>query len=401
MKPDPGRDRPPEVPPPLPRNARLLVLAAYTLLALAVVLDLATNPQLTFSPVLATAPALAGVGGTRRARVPLTVGLLALAFVPLLGLADTGVPLAVHLTAGATVLAITCVSTANVVLVATRERELLHSRSVAEAAQRTLLRPVPERIDGLRVAVRYLAAAAEARVGGDLYEVLATPYGTRLLVGDVRGKGLSAIETAADVLGTFREAAQVEPDLGAVARRLDATVVRRGAREEFVTAVLLGVPESDGPTELVNCGHLPPLLWRAGGVTEVDTPVPDPPLALRNLVAGPYHSTRFAFVPGDLLVLYTDGVTEARDASGRFYPLADRLATMPELSPDALVDRLVADLRVHTGGPLSDDAALLVVRRERRRSAAPQALHSTFGGGSLSSTRNASTAASVQSDPLA
>lgn len=399
MKRDPGRERPPEVP-PLPRSARLLVVAAYALLTIAVAVDLATNPQLTFSPVLATAPALASIGGTRRARVPLTVGLLALALVALLGLADTGVPFAVHLTAGATVLTLTCVSTANVVLVSTRERELLHSRSVAEAAQRTLLRPPPERIDGLRVAVRYLAAAAEARVGGDLYEVLATPYGTRLIVGDVRGKGLSAIETAADVLGTFREAAQVEPELRTVARRLDATVLRRRSGEEFVTAVLLGVPEAGGPTELVNCGHLPPLLWRAGVVSEVETPVPDPPLALRDLAAGPYHFLHFAFAPGDLLVLYTDGVTEARDASGRFYPLAERLATMPELAPDPLVDRLVADLRAYTGGALSDDAALLVVRRERRRSAAPQALHSAFGGGSLPPTRNSSTARSVQSEPL-
>ncbi|MFD0385260.1 PP2C family protein-serine/threonine phosphatase [Streptomyces stramineus] len=148
------------------------------------------------------------------------------------------------MTSGFTVLAITCVSTANVVLVATRERQLLQSRSVAEAAQRTLLRPPPERIGPLRTAVRYLAAAAEARVGGDLYEALATPFGTRLLIGDVRGKGLAAIETAADVLGTFREAAQVEPDLAVVARRLDAAVVRRRPGEEFVTAALVGVPAS-------------------------------------------------------------------------------------------------------------------------------------------------------------
>ncbi|MFI9202415.1 PP2C family protein-serine/threonine phosphatase [Streptomyces sp. NPDC053048] len=363
MKRDPGRDGPHEVP-PLPRTARSLVVAAYALLGVAIAIDLATNPTLTFSPVLATAPVLASIG-TRRARVPLMAGLLALMIVAPLALADRDVDFSVHLTAAATVLAITFVSTANVVLVATRERELLQSRSVAEAAQRTLLRPLPDRIGGLRVAVRYLAAAAEARVGGDLYEVLTTPYGIRLIVGDVRGKGLSAIETAADVLGTFREAAQVEPALGTVARRLDAAVGRRQAGEEFVTAVLLGVPAHGGPAELVNCGHLPPLLWRGGRVTEVRVPVPDPPLALRSLVEGPYCRDHFAFLPGDVLVLYTDGVTEARDATGRFYPLAERLAALPELAPEPLLDRIVADLRAHTGGALSDDAALLVVRRER------------------------------------
>ncbi|GAA2717920.1 MULTISPECIES: PP2C family protein-serine/threonine phosphatase [Streptomyces] len=351
-------------PAPLPRSARSLVMAAYALLAAAVAMDLATNPDLTFSPVLATAPVLASIG-TRRPRVPLLTGLLALVIVAPLALADPEVALPVHLTAAATVLAITCVSTANVVLISTRERQLLQTRSVAEAAQRALLRPVPERIGGLRVAVRYVAAAAEARVGGDLYEVLATPYGVRILLGDVRGKGLGAVETATDVLGTFREAAQVEPGLETVAQRLDATVVRRRATEEFVTAALVEVPTGGGPAHLVNCGHLPPLLWRGGQVTEVESPVPDPPLALRHLVEGPCHRIRFGFAPGDVLVLFTDGVTEARDASGHFYPLRERLAAMPHLSPDALAARLLADLLAYAGGALGDDAALLVVRRER------------------------------------
>ncbi|MFD7236306.1 PP2C family protein-serine/threonine phosphatase [Streptomyces syringium] len=359
----PGRDRPPEAS-RLPHRARRLVVAAYVLLAASVATDLATNPQWTLSPVLATAPVLASIG-TRRARVPLAAGLLALALVPLLARADPDVSLAVHLTSGFTILTITSVSTANVVLVATRERELLQSRSVAEAAQRTLLRPLPERIGTLRVAVRYLAAAAEARVGGDLYAALATPFGTRLIIGDVRGKGLSAVDAAADVLGTFREVAQVEADLATVARRIDAALGRRPPSEEFVTAALVGVPDDDGPAELVNCGHLPPLLRRAGTVTEVATPVPQPPLGLLHLIGGLCEGQGFVFERGDLLVLYTDGVTEARDASGVFYPLTERLARLPELAPDAMADRLVADLLSYAGDELSDDAALLVVRREQ------------------------------------
>ncbi|KAB7839928.1 PP2C family protein-serine/threonine phosphatase [Streptomyces mobaraensis] len=351
--------------PALPRPARLLVVAAYVLLAAAVCVDLASDPRLTFSPVLGTAPVLASIG-TRRARVPLVTGAVALLLVVPLTLADPEVPVALHVTAAFTVLALTCISAANVVLVSTRERELLRSRSVASAAQQALLRPVPERVDGLRVAVRYLAAAADAQVGGDLYEVLTTPFGVRLLVGDVRGKGLGAVETAADVLGTFREAAQVEAELGAVARRLDATVRRRGVGEEFVTAALLTVPRSGETVELVNCGHLPPLVRRDGrvsavGAGELDA---DPPLALRELAEGSYRPTAFAFGKGDLLLLYTDGVTEARDAAGRFYPLERRLAALPDSAPGVLTDRLVADLLAHVGGELADDAALLAVRRE-------------------------------------
>ncbi|WP_171170041.1 PP2C family protein-serine/threonine phosphatase [Streptomyces sp. I05A-00742] len=354
--------------PALPHPARLLVVAAYALLAAAVGIDLASDPRLTFSPLLGTAPVLASIG-TRRARVPLLTGVVALFLVAPLTLADPEVPVTVHLTAAFTVLALTCISTANVVLVSTRERELLRSRSVATAAQQALLRPVPERVGGLRVAVRYLAAAADAQVGGDLYEVLTTPFGVRLLIGDVRGKGLGAVETAADVLGTFREAAQVETDLGAVARRLDATVRRRGVGEEFVTAALLTVPPDGGAVELVNCGHLPPLVRRDGRVIPVGTAggaddATDPPLALRELAEGSYRSATFAFARGDLLLLYTDGVTEARDAAGRFYPLERRLAALPEGAPGTVVDRLVADLLTYVGGELSDDAALLAVRRE-------------------------------------
>ncbi|MFF4157560.1 PP2C family protein-serine/threonine phosphatase [Streptomyces sp. NPDC001678] len=351
----------------IPRHARRLAVTAYAVLVTAIGFDLSSGPHWTASPVLAAAPVLAGVG-TRRARIPLTVGLAALVLVALLGAHDRSVPLLDHLTSGFAVLATTCISAANVVLVATRERELVRSRSVAEAAQLALLRPVPERVGGLRVAVRYLAAAADARVGGDLYEVLETPCGIRLIIGDVRGKGLSAVETAADVLGSFREAAQVEADLGTVARRLDAAVRQRGGGEEFVTAALLGIAQTEAPVELVNCGHPPPLRKRGEEVTPLRTQSSDsaPPLALRYLADGPYDIERFAFGKDDLLVLYTDGVTEARNANGDFYPLESRLSRMPESSPDALADHLVADLLAHAGGTLQDDAALLVIRRQHR-----------------------------------
>lgn len=97
-----------------------------------------------------------------------------------------------------------------------REAELASVRSIAEVAQRVLLRPVPRTAGGLSAAVSYTAAVAEARIGGDLYEVVTSPGGVRVIVGDVQGKGLDAVETAADVLGAFREAAHDEPGLTGV-----------------------------------------------------------------------------------------------------------------------------------------------------------------------------------------
>lgn len=234
------------VPPPhLPRRTRLLLGCAYLLLVAAVVADLVTGPGTTLSPVLAVAPVLAGAT-TRRARVPLVTGAVAMAVVGLLEITNHGLPTSVHLTALITVAAATLASAGNVVLVAARERELFQVRTVAEAAQRALLRPPPERLGPLRVAVRYVAAAAEARIGGDLYEVAETPYGIRILLGDVQGHGLPAVETAADVLGVFRDAARTEAELARVAERLDAALAARPVNERFVTAVLLAVDRAGG-----------------------------------------------------------------------------------------------------------------------------------------------------------
>ncbi|MFJ3219997.1 PP2C family protein-serine/threonine phosphatase [Kitasatospora sp. NPDC086801] len=358
-------DGPDGVPPlHLPRRTRLLLVCAFGLLVAAVVADLVTGPGTTLSPVLAVAPVLAGAT-SRSARVPLAAGGIAVVAVGLLETTNSELPAEVHITALITVLAATLASAANVVLVAARERELFHVRTVAEAAQRALLRPPPERIGRLRTAVRYVAAAAEARIGGDLYAVVDTRYGTRILLGDVQGHGLSAVETAADVLGVFREAARTEPDLGRLAERLDAALAARPDEGRFATALLLTAPLGRGPVRFVNCGHPHPLLRRAGRVRALAPPFAAPPLGLLGLTGGGYPTGRFEPLHGDLLLLYTDGVTEARDAEGRFYPLEERLPGLPAGSPADLLEDLLADVDDWVGDAgLTDDAALLAVRWE-------------------------------------
>lgn len=74
-----------------------------------------------------------------------------------------------------------------------RQRELAQVRSVSEAAQRVMLRPLPSRLGPLKVASVYLAAEAEAQIGGDLFAAARAGEGTRMIIGDVRGKGLSSI----------------------------------------------------------------------------------------------------------------------------------------------------------------------------------------------------------------
>ncbi|MFE6867314.1 PP2C family protein-serine/threonine phosphatase [Kitasatospora sp. NPDC057692] len=355
------------VPPPrLPRRTRLLLGGAFLLIVGAVLADLLTGPGTTLSPVLAVAPVLVGAT-TRRARVPLVTGLAAIVVAALLEEGNSHLPGTVHLASLITITAATLASTANVVLIAARERELFQVRTVAEAAQRALLRPPPERAGPLRIAVRYVAAAAEARIGGDLYEVADTPYGVRILLGDVQGHGLPAVETAADVLGAFRTAARTEPDLARLAERLDAALTDRPADGRFVTALLLGV-DRDGAALLVNCGHPHPLLRRADRVTELAPARHAPPLGLLGLLdptGGGYRADPVRPHPGDLLLLYTDGVSEARNAEGVFYPLPDRLPRLPAGTPDDLLEALLTDLDAWVSpSGLADDAAALAIRWE-------------------------------------
>ncbi|MFC4332905.1 PP2C family protein-serine/threonine phosphatase [Streptomyces andamanensis] len=251
-----------------------------------------------------------------------------------------------------------------------RERTLATVRSVAETAQRVLLRPVPRRLGQVSVETLYLSAAAEARIGGDLYEAVPTAFGVRLLVGDVRGKGLVAVETAATMLGAFREAAHDEPDLRGVARRMERSMSRHAAQlpggeaaERFVTAVFAEIPEHEPVVRIVNCGHPPPLIIKEGGVAELHASDPSPPINLGVLIGDGYQLDVEPFRPGDQLLLYTDGVTETRDADGVFYPLADRVAPWVGLAPRELLDRLHEDLLAYSGGHLDDDIAALAAYR--------------------------------------
>jgi serine phosphatase RsbU (regulator of sigma subunit) len=261
------------------------------------------------------------------------------------------------------------------------ELQIANVASVAEAAQRAVLRPLPEQLGPLKLGVVYLAAAAEARVGGDLYEVTHTEgHGIRLIIGDVRGKGLGAVEVAADIIGRFREVAHNVGTLNEIASRLDAGLSRRwGQYEEFVTALLAEIDPDRGRLTILNCGHPPPLLISSSGgeVTVLDARAPAPPLGLLTLGSDAGAKEVYAFKPNDQLLLYTDGVTEARDASREFYPLDERVRalaprTEPKLgvagrllgggSAPTILDLVRDDLLSYVGAPPDDDAALLLVR---------------------------------------
>ncbi|MEV6056247.1 PP2C family protein-serine/threonine phosphatase [Streptomyces sp. NPDC052107] len=272
-------------------------------------------------------------------------------------------------------------------------RQLAQVRSVAEAAQHVLLWPLPERIGGLRIACLYLAAEDEAQIGGDLYAATRITGGVRIMMGDVRGKGLSAIGEAALLLGAFREAAHRHISLPDLAASLEQSVTRYLADfepaeetgERFATTLLLELPDDDHIIRIVSCGHPPPLVLSPGSALTVPSLHPAPPLGIGEVGPEGYKIDVLSFEPGDTLLLYTDGVIEARDADGDFYPFETRAAQWSEAGPESLLHHIQRDLLAYTRGRLDDDAALVALRREpetHRRRHHGRVTHASRLGGS-------------------
>lgn len=256
---------------------------------------------------------------------------------------------------------------------ARRARELVRVRRVSSATQRVVLRPLPARAGPLSIASAYHAFDADSTIGGDLYAVTRTSGATRLVIGDVRGKGLASIGSTAVMLGTFRALAHRQLPLPELVAHLEGAVRWDSAdnaesewevEESFVTAVVADIPDNEPVVHLISCGHPAPLLLRRAAATALTVPEPAPPVGLGWMSASPYVPATFPFTQGDRLLLYTDGVTETRDRNGAFYPLAERVTAWAGQAPADLVGKITDDLVAYAATPLDDDMALVVVQRD-------------------------------------
>ncbi|MFD9490728.1 PP2C family protein-serine/threonine phosphatase [Streptomyces sp. NPDC060005] len=352
-------------------TGRGLVAIPLALIVVIAVVDIRSPADVHLGPLLVIAPTLtASFAGPLLTAL---VGLLAVVAQVVIAVFHGGLTTTNHM---AQIIALIVLSALVVFVCHVRERrarELVRARSVAETAQRVLLRPPPRRIGPLRTAWLYLAAEDDTQIGGDLFAVTrAAGESTRVIIGDVRGKGLAAIGEASVVLGAFREGAHRYATLPELTAALEVSVCRdldevadteHDPGEHFTTALVLDIPDTDAEVGMINCGHPPPLLLRDREVTVLNAQHPVPPLGMCELPAASHHTDPFTFEAGDLLLLYTDGVIEARSPSGAFYPLAERLASFPASGPDTLLRRIHDDLVRHIGDEPADDAALLVIER--------------------------------------
>ncbi len=349
---------------PLSPHSRAGLGAALVLLAFVSAIELADGPEPHYIGLLVGAPFLAAAFASWGE--VLVVGGLATLIGLLFGLFPAGMTLASAINttavAGATGVA------AVVGALRTRQAERLAEMSrLASVAQTAVLRPLGPQVGPLAVAGRYISATAAADIGGDLYEALDTPYGVRMIIGDVRGKGLDAVRLASIVLGSYRHVAYERADLRAIVADLDRAVARSVGEEDFVTAAL--DEERGGTLTIVNCGHPAPLLLRRGEVIPLEPPAGAPPLGFMPVVRPRVERLE----PGDRLLLYTDGLAEAR-RDGQFFPTTERAWRL--LGHGTVGDGLASlesALVEWVHGRLDDDIALVLMEYAGTQATVPEA----------------------------
>ena len=244
-----------------------------------------------------------------------------------------------------------------------------HLLEMAEALQTSLLPPQPPMIPGVDIAVRYRAAAGVGQVGGDFFDVFPLPEGEWVvLIGDVSGRGPRAAALTALARYTLRAAAVGSPSPSAALRVLN-DVVRRELEasldgdERFLTAAYLTIaPAAEGFAVSVACGgHPHPIARRASGSVE------DIPCDGELIGAFDVHEARdetMTIGAGDVVVLVTDGVLEARNATGDQFGeerLRDVVATSFSSASD-LADAIDDAVMQHVGDATQDDVAIVVLR---------------------------------------
>ncbi len=241
---------------------------------------------------------------------------------------------------------------------AASHRRLAH---IARTLQTSLLPPTLPDIDGIELGAAFDALGDGYEVGGDFYDVFQLADGRwALTLGDVCGKGSQAAVVTALARYTLRAAAMRRSNPAAVLKMLNEAVHRQQP-DQFCTVVYATIDPATGAVDLALGGHPHPLVLRTTGqVTAVGTTSP---------LLGPYEAwsgstDSFTLDPGDLLVLYTDGVTDARSGTELFGDerLAATVASAKGHGAPAAA-QLIEQAVLNFGGELNDDLAILAIRR--------------------------------------
>jgi serine phosphatase RsbU (regulator of sigma subunit) len=244
-----------------------------------------------------------------------------------------------------------------------RARLYEQQKSFSDTMQRSLLPRTKPELPGLDLGAIY-ASSARVEVGGDVYDFLTLPDG-RLAValGDVTGHGIDATADMAMTKFVFRSLAREHPEPGEFLTFANEVAVGELGAEKFVTMAYLTIDPTTGEVVAASAGHPQPRLVHPDGRVE--------PLDVGGLALGiesqqVYEEARAQLEPGSLIVLYTDGVVEARGAGGEFWGhehLDTCLTAQRGLAADEIAEQTIAACREFADGDLQDDCAIVVVKR--------------------------------------
>ncbi len=241
-------------------------------------------------------------------------------------------------------------------------KALRYQENIAGTLQRVFLPSIQEYFGNVRIAATYEAGSTEAEIGGDFYDILKLNETELLIVlGDVCGKGIDAARQAAGAKYGLRSCILECHSPAEALRRLNSIIHLDPEFAEFLTIFVGILNPLDGRFTFASGGHEPPILYRQNTNTCLELPING--MVIGALPNSDYCETTIQLNKGDLLFLYTDGFSEARNGSEilGFNGLANALATVAHEDVSACLNHVTNTARDYAGGQLKDDAAAILL----------------------------------------